>query len=73
MAFFLLLPRPDEAHPRDELQASQTGGTHARPKPSPPESNAHEAATMAEREREVDEGNEALDPELLYSKEYCIG
>lgn len=28
---------------------------------------------MAEREREVDEGNEALDPELLYSKEYCIG
>ncbi|KAF7552382.1 hypothetical protein G7Z17_g4336 [Cylindrodendrum hubeiense] len=28
---------------------------------------------MAEREREMDEGNEALDPELLYSKEYCIG
>ncbi|KAH6895937.1 kinase-like domain-containing protein [Thelonectria olida] len=28
---------------------------------------------MADREREFDEGNEALDPELLYSKEYCIG
>ncbi|KAF4589684.1 serine/threonine-protein kinase 24 [Ophiocordyceps camponoti-floridani] len=28
---------------------------------------------MAERSREGDESNEALDPELLYSKEYCIG
>ncbi|KAF4333221.1 STE STE20 YSK kinase [Fusarium beomiforme] len=28
---------------------------------------------MADREHEVDDGNEALDPELLYSKEYCIG
>ncbi|KAF4982612.1 hypothetical protein FZEAL_1806 [Fusarium zealandicum] len=28
---------------------------------------------MAEREHDMDEGNEALDPELLYSKEYCIG
>jgi len=28
---------------------------------------------MAEREREYEEGNEALDPELLYTKEYCIG
>ncbi|KAF5018673.1 hypothetical protein F66182_9348 [Fusarium sp. NRRL 66182] len=28
---------------------------------------------MTDRERDVDEGNEALDPELLYSKEYCIG
>ncbi|CAG9987932.1 unnamed protein product [Clonostachys byssicola] len=27
---------------------------------------------MAERDR-VEEGNEALDPELLFSKEYCIG
>jgi serine/threonine-protein kinase 24/25/MST4 len=24
-------------------------------------------------DRDYDEGNEALDPELLYSKEYCIG
>ncbi|CEI69213.1 Serine/threonine-protein kinase svkA [Fusarium venenatum] len=28
---------------------------------------------MADREHDIDEGNEALDPELLYSKEYCIG
>ncbi|VZI07940.1 unnamed protein product, partial [Fusarium fujikuroi] len=28
---------------------------------------------MADREHEVDDANEALDPELLYSKEYCIG
>lgn len=28
---------------------------------------------MADRERDTEEGNEALDPELLYSKEYCIG
>ncbi|CAI4216163.1 unnamed protein product [Parascedosporium putredinis] len=28
---------------------------------------------MADREREYDEGNEALDPSLLYTKEYCIG
>ncbi|KAF5670890.1 ste ste20 ysk kinase [Fusarium heterosporum] len=28
---------------------------------------------MADREHDVEEGNEALDPELLYSKEYCIG
>lgn len=28
---------------------------------------------MADHERDVDEANEALDPELLYSKEYCIG
>jgi hypothetical protein len=27
---------------------------------------------MAERDR-MDEANEALDPETLYSKEYCIG
>ena len=26
-----------------------------------------------ERERDADEGNEALDPEQLYLKEYCIG
>lgn len=24
-------------------------------------------------ERDYDESNEALDPELLYTKEYCIG
>lgn len=28
---------------------------------------------MADRNREADEGGEALDPEQLYSKEYCIG
>ncbi|EQL00884.1 serine/threonine-protein kinase 24 [Ophiocordyceps sinensis CO18] len=28
---------------------------------------------MADRNRDADEGNEALDPELLYSKDYCIG
>lgn len=28
---------------------------------------------MADREHEVEEGNEALDPEVLYLKEYCIG
>ncbi|TDZ41242.1 Serine/threonine-protein kinase svkA [Colletotrichum trifolii] len=28
---------------------------------------------MADRERDVEDGNEALDPELLYKKEYCIG
>lgn len=28
---------------------------------------------MADRHRENEESNEALDPELLYSKEYCIG
>ncbi|RSL93969.1 hypothetical protein CEP52_012923 [Fusarium oligoseptatum] len=28
---------------------------------------------MADHERDMDETNEALDPELLYSKEYCIG
>jgi hypothetical protein len=28
---------------------------------------------MADREHDIEEGNEALDPELLYSKEYCIG
>lgn len=28
---------------------------------------------MAEPHRHVDEANEALDPELLYTKEYCIG
>lgn len=28
---------------------------------------------MTERYRENEEANEALDPELLYSKEYCIG
>lgn len=27
---------------------------------------------MTERDR-MDEANEALDPETLYSKEYCIG
>jgi hypothetical protein len=32
-----------------------------------------QTATMAEREREADEGNESLDPQLLYSMEYCIG
>lgn len=26
-----------------------------------------------DREREYEEANEALDPELLYSKDYCIG
>lgn len=30
-------------------------------------------ATMADKERSHEEGNEALDPELLYTKEYCIG
>lgn len=30
-------------------------------------------STMADHERDMDETNEALDPELLYSKEYCIG
>ncbi|ODA77780.2 hypothetical protein RJ55_06382 [Drechmeria coniospora] len=30
-------------------------------------------SAMADRTREADDGNEALDPELLYSKEYCIG
>ncbi|PFH62236.1 hypothetical protein XA68_14515 [Ophiocordyceps unilateralis] len=28
---------------------------------------------MADRSRDADEANEALDPELLYFKEYCIG
>ncbi|KAM0201534.1 hypothetical protein ACHAPA_010081 [Fusarium lateritium] len=28
---------------------------------------------MADREHDVEEGNEALDPEVLYLKEYCIG
>jgi hypothetical protein len=29
---------------------------------------------MVERDRDVDDGHEAsLDPELLYTKEYCIG
>ncbi|GJC99114.1 Ste ste20 ysk protein kinase [Colletotrichum higginsianum IMI 349063] len=28
---------------------------------------------MGDRDRGIDEGNEALDPELLYTKEYCIG
>ncbi|RDA88674.1 hypothetical protein CP532_4022 [Ophiocordyceps camponoti-leonardi (nom. inval.)] len=28
---------------------------------------------MADRNRDANEANEALDPELLYSKEYCIG
>ncbi|RDA90108.1 hypothetical protein CP533_2580 [Ophiocordyceps camponoti-saundersi (nom. inval.)] len=28
---------------------------------------------MADRNRDGDEANEALDPELLYTKEYCIG
>jgi hypothetical protein len=28
---------------------------------------------MAESHRHADEANEALDPELLYTKEYCIG
>ncbi|KAK1987261.1 kinase-like domain-containing protein [Colletotrichum cereale] len=28
---------------------------------------------MGDRERGVEEGNEALDPGLLYTKEYCIG
>ncbi|PNY25871.1 Isocitrate dehydrogenase [NAD] subunit, mitochondrial [Tolypocladium capitatum] len=28
---------------------------------------------MADRNCDAEEGNEALDPELLYSKEYCIG
>jgi serine/threonine-protein kinase 24/25/MST4 len=28
---------------------------------------------MAERERNYEEGNEPLDPELLYTKEACIG
>ncbi|SPN96705.1 related to severin kinase [Cephalotrichum gorgonifer] len=28
---------------------------------------------MVDRERDYEESNEALDPELLYSKEYCIG
>lgn len=28
---------------------------------------------MADRHREADGGNEIQDPELLYSKDYCIG
>lgn len=28
---------------------------------------------MAESHRYADEANEVLDPELLYTKEYCIG
>lgn len=28
---------------------------------------------MAEPHRYAEEANEALDPELLYTKEYCIG
>ncbi|KAF6841009.1 ste ste20 ysk protein kinase [Colletotrichum musicola] len=28
---------------------------------------------MGDRDRDFEEGNEALDPELLYTKEYCIG
>jgi serine/threonine-protein kinase 24/25/MST4 len=28
---------------------------------------------MADRERDYEDSNEALDPELLYMKEYCIG
>ncbi|KAL0938461.1 ste ste20 ysk protein kinase [Colletotrichum truncatum] len=28
---------------------------------------------MGDRDRDIEEGNEALDPELLYTKEYCIG
>ncbi|KAH0433360.1 ste ste20 ysk protein kinase [Colletotrichum camelliae] len=28
---------------------------------------------MGDRERDMEEGNEALDPGLLYTKEYCIG
>lgn len=28
---------------------------------------------MAEPHRHADEANEALDPEVLYTKEYCIG
>jgi hypothetical protein len=31
------------------------------------------AVIMATRDRDVDDAGESLDPELLYTKEYCIG
>jgi hypothetical protein len=47
--------------------------THRPTETSPTDDPVTGFKKMAEKYRDNDDTNEALDPELLYSKEYCIG